>query len=447
MSMESPPTLASLCYALLADREECKEWEHTIPQRTREGAGKALAERYLSEKSQTYAADFWDQTEDHQYVFGEVQSGKSNEIISYILWSILVCKRRVLVVVRNATADSEQLLRRLTYFVKGVHLERALKKVKIILMNKIRISSYLARSRRNYNICVDEADLIIRTDSSEPTEFEQLMGELIERSKHTALITATPYALFVRAARLDLALPSVFKMIPGVNYKGLKQIQHVHVDSRSSEVRNGEPDPNIPLIYNEFLSKDHGIILHNVTRVNKTQNLVAKEVRSFYTREQLEIIVFNGQSITLYETRGKYAKSISEALQKLKDAGISHICIIAGAMADRGVSFVSTDYEWHLTDQYYTPPVSAHLESMTQAIRLFGCYNDSRVLTLWSMEWVWEKLQEYHKLTRRMVRKKDLYKIKMRLHPGGRLTRPGISRGTGWQKTGDKYMFRIVQEA
>jgi hypothetical protein len=437
-------TLASLCYALLADREECKEWEHAIPQKTRIGAGKALADRYLKEKSQTHIADFWDQTEEHQYVFGEVQSGKSNEIISYILWSIFVCKRRVLVVVRNATSDSEQLWRRLSYFVKGVHLEHILKKVKIILMNKIRISAYLGKSRKAYNICVDEADLIIRTDSSEPTEFEQLMGELIERSKHATFITATPYALFVRAARIGVALPSVFKMIPGANYKGLKQIEHVHVESRSAEVRNGQPDLNIPQIYDEFLAKEHGIILHNVTRVNKTQNLVAKELRGLYTREQFEVIVFNGQSIILHGTRGKYAKSISVALQQLKDAGVSHVCIIAGAMADRGVSFVSSDYEWHLTDQYYTPPVSAHSESVTQAIRLFGCYNDSRVLTLWTMDWVWEKLNEYHKLTRRMVRKRDLHRVTTRLHPGGRLTRPAISRGTGWQKTENKYKFRIV---
>lgn len=443
--MASPPTLASLCYALLADREECKEWEHAISQETREGAGEALAKRFLSEKSQTYAAEFWDQTEEQQFVFGEVQSGKSNEIISYILWSILVCKRRVLVVVRNATADSEQLQRRLSYFLKGVYLDHVLKRVKIILMNKIRIAAYLDKpKKRAYNICVDEADLIIRSDSSEPTEFEQLMGELIQQSRHAALITATPYALFVRAARVNLALPSVYKMVPGSNYKGLKQIEHVHVDSQSAEVRNGQPDLNIPRIYNEFLEKDHGIILHNVTRVNKTQNLVAAELRGLYPREQLEVVVFNGQSITLHGTRGKYAKSISVALQQLKDAGVSHVCIIAGAMADRGVSFVSSDYEWHLTDQYYTPPPSAHSESVTQAIRLFGCYNDSRVLTLWTMDWVWEKLREYHRLTRKMVRKRDLYRVTTRLHPGGRLTRPDISRGTGWYKMEDRFRFRIV---
>ena len=56
---------------------------------------------------------------------------------------------------------------------------------------------------------------------------------------------------------------------------------------------------------------------------------------------------------------------------------ISHLVIIADRMADRGISFVSTDYKMRLTCQYYVPSSTATMSQKLQAIRLCGVYDDN----------------------------------------------------------------------
>jgi hypothetical protein len=56
---------------------------------------------------------------------------------------------------------------------------------------------------------------------------------------------------------------------------------------------------------------------------------------------------------------------------------ITHLVIIADRMADRGISFVSSDYKLRLTCQYYVPSSTATMSHKLQAIRLCGVYNDN----------------------------------------------------------------------
>jgi hypothetical protein len=56
---------------------------------------------------------------------------------------------------------------------------------------------------------------------------------------------------------------------------------------------------------------------------------------------------------------------------------ITHLVIIADRMADRGISFVSSDYKLRLTCQYYVPSSTATVTHKLQAIRLCGVYNDN----------------------------------------------------------------------
>ena len=56
---------------------------------------------------------------------------------------------------------------------------------------------------------------------------------------------------------------------------------------------------------------------------------------------------------------------------------ITHLVIIADRMADRGISFVSSDYNLRLTCQYYVPSSTATISHKIQAIRLCGVYSDN----------------------------------------------------------------------
>lgn len=82
-----------------------------------------------------------------------------------------------------------------------------------------------------------------------------------------------------------------------------------------------------------------------------------------------------------YERPGYYTfKScqISDILQFLKDNGgherFGNIFIVAGMYCDRGISYMSTDYTYFLTQQFYIPTPTAVLDTCTQYMRLCGDY-------------------------------------------------------------------------
>jgi hypothetical protein len=142
-----------------------------------------------------------------------------------------------------------------------------------------------------------------------------------------------------------------------------------------------------------------------------------------------EVIVFNGKGLTIYTN---YISELSEIIKKgnkllkiksknfniehkggkkclvvkasincgiqyfrelhLSSVKITHLAIVSGEMADRGISFVSTDYKWHLTTQYYVPSRGAPCDNIIQSIRLCGNYKDDLPSVLYSTKSVCEDL-------------------------------------------------------
>ena len=98
--------------------------------------------------------------------------------------------------------------------------------------------------------------------------------------------------------------------------------------------------------------------------------------------------------------------SISEVLQLLVDDpehNHSHISIISGHLASRGISFVSTDYSLHLTDQYLYAAKNTHGENLLQSLRILGCYSDNIPLTLWCSEKTWKAINVQNKIINNLV--------------------------------------------
>lgn len=63
--------------------------------------------------------------------------------------------------------------------------------------------------------------------------------------------------------------------------------------------------------------------------------------------------------------------SISDVITDLLSYS-SKICIISGRMACRGISFVSNDYKYHITDMIYVPSGSSHITRNVQDMRIYG---------------------------------------------------------------------------
>jgi len=186
-------------------------------------------------------------------------------------------------------------------------------------------------------------------------------------------------------------------------------------------------------IYESFLQKESGMILHTVVKEREHHYQIQNYLRRTYPK--MTIITYNGDGIRVIcknrsmkpfadrkevnnygQLINKYHimedihcfrnYSISEVLQLLVDDpehDHAHICIIAGHLASRGISFVSSDYSRHLTDQYFYAAKATHGENLLQSLRILGCYQDNQPLTLWCSEKTWDNISEHNKIINDLV--------------------------------------------
>lgn len=244
-------------------------------------------------------------------------------------------------------------------------------------------------------LCIDEVDITVRTrDRSDPTEVCLL--ELQARARTTLGVTATPLASLVTVP----APHRLLRLPPPPEYVGLGAI------AVSDATEEGP-------MWTSFFAADFGRLLYVVDRRQahqaRTQELLSQRF------PQATVVVYNGEGVRLVTPVGAPAVALgtevgytlqawapnptrllhtftgpryplAAVLQTLKDAGpttratghpesghpFRHIIIIAGLLAARGISYVSRDYQWQLTDQYLVPPPTMSGENLLQSLRLLG---------------------------------------------------------------------------
>jgi len=403
---------------------------------------------------------------------GHVQSGKTNEEISYVHASVN-SGLPVIFLVRNITADQLQLSTRISDFNKTVNVglnvkilsqcsiqeivtSMEQKGVIILLCNRFqlqKIKQVLQIYQGDYNLCIDEVDFSIKTKNLESYS-DFLLDQIKKGANHILGATATPVAVFT--TQRDVC--KIVKLKPNKKYHGIESLNInfvencVTVDPRSDEI-------TIKKIYSTLLQKDHAVLLHTVTKKRKNQINLMNYISDLFP--QFTYIVYNGDGIRVFcknkntpftktKSLNKYSQfilkyhflgnghhffenySISEVLQLLVEC--THISIIAGNLASRGISFVSTDYSLHLTDQYYNAGLQTHGENYLQSLRILGCYNDSLPLTLWCNERSWKNIIQHNNLINDLVNKTHndsqwLSNIKEILvsKPDSPLTRPALT--------------------
>jgi hypothetical protein len=368
---------------------------------------------------------------------GHVQSGKTIEEINYCYSSIHKYKVPVVFIVRNVTADQLQLRKRFSDHDITVALLKDLSDdavreimeslgVIILLCNTHqlqRMKDLLGGYTKKYHVCIDEVDFSIKSKGLN-SPIDILLHDIKAGASHILGATATPFALF--STQKDLS--KVKSITPKKNYRGIEELCVNFVDS--CIIRK---EPDFPLcdmaamdeIYETFLEKSHGVILHTVVKERQNHCMIQKYLASVYPG--MTTIVYNGDGIRVVcrmrdnspfankKELNQYRQlvntyhqiheenfivhyfqrySISEVLQLLLDDhhDHSHISIIAGHLASRGISFVSTDYSLHLTDQYFYAAKNTHGENLLQSLRILGCYNDKTPLTLWCSKSTWDAI-------------------------------------------------------
>ena len=438
-------------------------------------------------------------------LIGNVQSGKTVELINFCYRSVNDSKIPVIFILRNIKADLLQLLNRFEehnnlnnkneYFlnVKSIYqlntIDSAvdfLNKCGIIVMlcnsfhldfiKKVLIeysekgSTLTSTSTRKYNVCIDEIDFSIKTrDFKSPTDIKM---NFVKNNANTILgATATPFAIFSSEKKVS----KIKKMNTNTNYKGIEDLEIKFVEPVIIKNINRFPHCDYITtnkIYNECSKKDKCILLHSVVKEKIYHKCLMDYINTRW--KKFTTIIYNGDGILVKclnrnDSKPPLAKSksynqfkqyirkytlledgthlftnygISEVLQILKDDpeySHTHISIISGNLASRGISFVSSDYSIHLTDQYFHPSKSSHGENILQSLRILGCYTDNNKLTLWCSKNTWKDILEQHNIINRMVQSCDdktdwicrIQKINIE-KPSKFLTRPRLSKGITW---------------
>ncbi len=380
-------------------------------------------------------------------LIGHVQSGKTIEEINYCYSSVTKFKVPVFFIVRNITADQLQLRDRFSTFehsmeiqlLKSLTVEKAvafLEKCGIIIL--LCNESQLAKTRKiiteynkPYHVCIDEVDFSIKTKLNVST-LDIHLSFIKSKAQHILGATATPFALFSSERQLS----KVSRIKPQRKYHGIETLNVRYVDSciiRSEEDFPMCDMPAMDIIYEEFMEKESGMILHTVVKERQNHNKIQQYLSVTYP--EMTVLVYNGNGITVICKRrndrpmcdrknlNKYRQliniylykngvhyftnySISEVIQILiedPEYNHTHICIVAGYLASRGISFVSTDYSRHLTDQYFYAAKGSHGENLLQSLRILGCYNDDIPLTLWCSEKTWKSIVSHNKIINNLV--------------------------------------------
>lgn len=400
-------------------------------------------------------------------ISGSVQAGKTNELLFYCWWSIFVCKRRVVYICRNITADKIQLLDRVRQFNRQFIRDPKFyinDKLICILSNYSQIKKTIDTLKgKKYNLCVDEVDTSIKSRYKEEFRIQKFFEEIQRGALHQIGATATEFAIL----STKKSLTSIFVLKNPSNYYGLRSLTKQYIDHNMETSRESVDNdiPNIKKIYPQLVAKDNFFLLHSSSSYKLVHMNTLRYLSQHYP--SVTIFTYNGDAFHMKIGDGQSAPFVGDKRVKVTPEGFlriprtfsiseviqgvishPHLCCISGHLAGRGISFVSLDYKRHLTDQYYSPSNTAHGETIIQGIRLCGRYNDNPELTLWISRFNWRHIRQQYKILKNLVRSignesnelsSSISRLKIRI-PGKRFSRPSIMKGVRLNMIDEKYM-------
>lgn len=352
---------------------------------------------------------------------GLVQSGKTEYMICLMLY-MLTMNKSVVLVVRNIQDDRVQFSKRFSEFKKKYCdkfselnsidlIDNVLKKIKtdkkcsrIFLCldnasNIKKVNEVLLKSGERYVTIFDEADFVDSGKGIKSKHYDTLKM----RSSKIFWVSAT--IMDMLAKEDGISGENVIFLTPSdrKNYKGIlnnrivmetipsgKYVGEVHEDLFDC-------NPYFDTFLDEYKMKsifgNHPRIClvnvsHCIEPLEKAQKRIGED------HPELSVIVYNSPGL-VYQKGSKRifgedidCDDVSSFLQYLKTKdehkGDTHIIILSGYMAGRGISFVSEDYKWHLTDEYLVMSKSADEPELIQKVRLQGIYKDDIPLTLYT---------------------------------------------------------------
>jgi hypothetical protein len=300
-------------------------------------------------------------------------------------------------VIRGDKLDQSNAQRDLRNSLTGQYL-----RIVVCLGNETQLKhvyDVVQQTKGSFNLFIDEIDSVDYGDS----KASNVLASLKKSAYQVVGVTATPLdCIFsesdMKAAnQLRLTLPDDYRGFTEIAFK-LLEFDSVYCLNKVSTFKEiCTADPNFKTFLKEYsltsidfawkLKKYHpNICLIKNTRINENQNAIFEGIVQSYPT-QFVTIAYNGFGIKLYHHKlperflitGVHMRpnvyshvDIADVLQYLKDNGgykkFPRIYIIAGELAGRCISYVTRDYDWHLTDMYYVPAATTSIPEMIQSV-------------------------------------------------------------------------------
>jgi len=280
--------------------------------------------------------------------------------------------------------------------------------------------------RCHYNLVIDEIDSFYKSKSDR--KFHDPFFSLIDNAKSVIGVTATIFDVVLPTRSQFVTNKNMYLLDIPDDYKGFSNLEFVEIGDTTFE--NDRLSNDWIDEYYDDLSRQspyklddgeiHPIIcLHKVERININQT----DLQIYFKNRipNFVSIVYNGKGIYLYNDKlieyetlmingvvGKQQDgifyfnhlSVNTVLGWLRteENPPSHIMIISGKMADRGISFVSSCYKWHLTHEMMILSETSTAGSLLQSLRICGRYKDSIPLCLITTQKIYDDCSKSNKI-------------------------------------------------
>lgn len=303
-------------------------------------------------------------------------------------------------------------------------------------LGKVRAATErLQQDERNYNVMIDEVDTLYESDAGKVrAQRSEPLNAIKNNAKSVLGVSATAFGILFTETKLYT--PSVYMLSTPKNYTGIKDFNWLDIDSDLPVTQLERR--NIPLEYMKKLvdlhpsgymptSRDGTEFYHPVILLSKTSRF--RDIFNDIVRESHDTwcaMSYDGEGVVIKcrdsmllemapdsitvkrKSDGTRVTSVREgenglfhfkkvqigdvlealrmmtvAKMRLGEPGhITHIVIASGALADRGINFVSNNYavnvrQWHLTNMVYIPTKESSCSDHIQAMRPCGIFNDT----------------------------------------------------------------------
>ena len=274
-------------------------------------------------------------------VYGQVQSGKTSMIFNLIQQSTLPC----VLIIQNSLLVLQQYkqrmdTQRISYSTVYQHNPSA--KVTILMNNSHQYSKYIPPL--HFSLIMDESDLTRH-------------NPLLPLSTNQFHVTATPF-------RYKQIFDRIIRITPPEDYYGIEKVNYLNKPYDECGTTDYLP------IVDDFTANDGGILL--ISEFNFVSEMHS-QAGILSLKFDLPILVLSTQK-KIYRL-GKSNMVSENNISKIIDSiSNKHIIVIANRMANRGLSFTSTDFRTHITHQVFGKWHS--ITSFLQKSRIFGVYKD-----------------------------------------------------------------------